>query len=161
MSFTPGVVLVLEATDSYLRKTPSVKRLVFKSVSDVSTRLVMLKRGDVDGAYGLSGEIGEEVRRSAGLTLRQTPFTRPFACSSPTSSTRARPGMTGACGSRHEWRDDPSRLGGLEQDGREREMHRPRHLRLGCSASGRESHQHQRKGRRLRGCVGVGPPRHW
>src|SRR5688572_8852024 len=75
VSFTPGVELVLEATDTYWRKTPNVKRLVFKSVSDVATRLVMLKRGDVDAAYGLPGEIGEEVRRTPGLTLRPTPFT--------------------------------------------------------------------------------------
>jgi peptide/nickel transport system substrate-binding protein len=75
VSFTPGVELVLEATDSYWRKTPTVKRLVFKSVPDMATRLVMLKRGDVDGAYGLSGEMGEEVRRTAGLALRPTPFT--------------------------------------------------------------------------------------
>ena len=74
VSFTPGVELVLEATESYWRKTPSVKRLVFKSVPDVATRLVMLKRGEVDAAYGLSGEIGEEVRRTPGLTLRPTPF---------------------------------------------------------------------------------------
>ena len=75
VSFMPGVELVLEATDTYWRKTPSVKRLVFKSVSDVTTRLAMLKRGDVDAAYGLPGEIGEEVRRTPGLTLRPTPFT--------------------------------------------------------------------------------------
>jgi peptide/nickel transport system substrate-binding protein len=75
VSFTPGVELVLEATDGYWRKTPSVKRLVFKSAPDVATRLVMLKRGDVDGAYGLPGEIGDEVRRTPGLTLRPTPFT--------------------------------------------------------------------------------------
>src|SRR5262249_55901766 len=75
VSFTPGVELVLEATDAYWRKTPSVKRLVFKSTPDVSTRLVMLKRGDADAAYGLPGEIGEEVRRTPGLTLRPTPFT--------------------------------------------------------------------------------------
>ena len=75
VSYTPGVELILEATDSYWRKTPSVKRLVFKSIPDVATRLVALKRGDVDAAYGLSGEIGEEVRRTAGLTLRPTPFT--------------------------------------------------------------------------------------
>jgi peptide/nickel transport system substrate-binding protein len=74
-SFTPGVELVLEASDSYWRKTPSVKRLVFKSVPDVATRLVMLKRGDADAAYGLPGEIGDEVRRTPGLTLRPTPFT--------------------------------------------------------------------------------------
>ena len=75
VSFTPGVELVLEATDGYWRKTPSVKRLVFKSVPDVATRLVMLKRGDVDAAYVLPGELGEEVRRTPGLTLRPTPFT--------------------------------------------------------------------------------------
>ena len=75
VSFTPGIELVLEATDDYWRKTPSVKRLVFKSSPDVATRLVMLKRGDVDAAYGLPGEIGEEVRRTPGLTLRPTPFT--------------------------------------------------------------------------------------
>jgi peptide/nickel transport system substrate-binding protein len=75
VSFTPGVELVLEATDAYWRKTPSVKRLVFKSVPDVSTRLVMLKRGDADVAYVLSGELAGEVRRTPGLTLRPTPFT--------------------------------------------------------------------------------------
>ena len=75
VSFTPGVELVLEAADGYWRKTPSVKRLVFKSVPDAATRLVMLKRGDVDVAHVLSGELGEEVRRTPGLTLRPTPFT--------------------------------------------------------------------------------------
>jgi peptide/nickel transport system substrate-binding protein len=34
----------------------------------------MLKRGEADIAYGVSGEIGEEVRRTPGLTLRPTPF---------------------------------------------------------------------------------------
>src|SRR5438876_1305551 len=74
VSFTPGVELVLEAFDGYWRKTPSVKRLVFKTVPDISTRLAMLKRGETDIAYGVSGEIGEEVRRTPGLTLRPTPF---------------------------------------------------------------------------------------
>jgi peptide/nickel transport system substrate-binding protein len=69
------VELVLEATEGYWRKTPSVKRLVFKSVPDVATRLVALKRGDADVAYALPGELGDEVRRTPGLTLRPTPFT--------------------------------------------------------------------------------------
>ena len=75
VSFTPGIELVVEATDTYWRKTPSVKRIVFKSVPDAATRLVALKSGDADGAYGLPGELGEEVQRTAGLTLRPTPFT--------------------------------------------------------------------------------------
>jgi peptide/nickel transport system substrate-binding protein len=74
-SFTPGIELVLEATDTYWRQMPSVKRLVFKSSPDVATRLVMLKSGDADLAYGLPGELGAEVQRTPTLTLRPTPFT--------------------------------------------------------------------------------------
>src|SRR5215471_10347292 len=75
VSFTPGVELVLEATESYWGKVPSVKRLVFKSMPDPVTRLAALKSGEVDLAYGIGGELGEDVRRTPGLTLRPTPFT--------------------------------------------------------------------------------------
>jgi peptide/nickel transport system substrate-binding protein len=75
VSSTPGVELVLEAVDGYWRKTPSVKRLVFKSVPDATTRLAMLKKGDADVAYLLAGELGQDVQRTPGLTLRPTPFT--------------------------------------------------------------------------------------
>jgi peptide/nickel transport system substrate-binding protein len=71
---TPGVELVLEATESYWRKAPSVKRLVFKSIPDETTRLAALKRGEVDIAYAIGGELAEDVRRTPGLTLRPTPF---------------------------------------------------------------------------------------
>jgi peptide/nickel transport system substrate-binding protein len=74
VAFTPGVELVLEAFDGYWRKPPSVKRLVFKSVPDPSTRLAMLKRGEADFAYAMNGELAEEVQRTPGLTLRPTPF---------------------------------------------------------------------------------------
>src|SRR5467141_4309726 len=74
VSFTPGVELVLEAVEGYWRKTPSVKRLVFKAVPDPTTRLAMLKRGEADIAYGLGGELGSEVQRTPGLTLRPTRF---------------------------------------------------------------------------------------
>jgi peptide/nickel transport system substrate-binding protein len=75
VSFSPGVELVLEAFDGYWRKTPSVKRLVLRAVPDASTRLAMLKRGDADIAYGFDGTLGDEVRRTPGLTLRPAPFT--------------------------------------------------------------------------------------
>src|SRR5713101_4225711 len=67
VSFTPGVELVLEAFEGYWRKTPSVKRLVFKADPDASTRLAMLTRGEVDVAYAVTGELGEAVRRTRGL----------------------------------------------------------------------------------------------
>src|SRR4029453_11354332 len=69
VSFTPGVELVLEAYEQYWRKTPSVKRLVFKVVPEEVTRLAMLKRGDVDIAYSIRGALAEELRRTPGLTL--------------------------------------------------------------------------------------------
>jgi peptide/nickel transport system substrate-binding protein len=72
VALTPGVELTVEANETYWRKTPAVKRLVFRSVTDDSTRLAMLKRGDADIAYNLRGPLGEEVQRTSGLTLTRT-----------------------------------------------------------------------------------------
>ncbi len=69
VSFNPGVELVLEANEQYWRKTPSVKRLVFKAVPEEVTRLAMLKRGEVDIAYSIRGALADELRRTPGLTL--------------------------------------------------------------------------------------------
>ena len=70
VSFTPGVELVLEAFDQYWRKTPHVKRLVLRVVPDHTTRVAALKRGEVDIAFLISGELAEDVRRTPGLTLK-------------------------------------------------------------------------------------------
>jgi len=70
VSYTPGVELVLEAFDQYWRKTPSVRRLVFRIVTDDATRLAMLKRGEADIAHNLNGPLAEEARRTPGVTLK-------------------------------------------------------------------------------------------
>jgi peptide/nickel transport system substrate-binding protein len=70
VSFTPGVELVFEAFDQYWRKTPSVKRLVFKVIPDESTRLAALKRGEVDIVYSIRGELAEDLQRTPGLSLK-------------------------------------------------------------------------------------------
>ena len=70
VSFTPGVELVFEAFDGYWRKTPAVKRLVFKVVPEEATRLAALKRGEVDIAYSIRGELAEELKKTPGLTLK-------------------------------------------------------------------------------------------
>jgi peptide/nickel transport system substrate-binding protein len=69
VSFNPGVELVLEAFDGYYRKAPAVKRLIFRSVPDETTRAAALKRGEADVAYYLTGPVAEDVRRTPGLTL--------------------------------------------------------------------------------------------
>ncbi len=69
VSFNPGIDLVLEAFDGYWRKTPSVKRLVFRSMPDETTRAAALKAGDVDIVYLLSGPTAEEIKRTPGFKL--------------------------------------------------------------------------------------------
>src|SRR6201987_726979 len=70
VSFTPGVELVFEAFDQYWRKTPSVKRLVFKVIQEETTRLAALKRGEVEIVYSIRGELAEELQRTPGLTVK-------------------------------------------------------------------------------------------
>jgi len=70
VSFSPGVELVLEAFDQYWRRPPSVKRLVFKVIPDESTRLAALKRGEVDIAYSVRGELADELQHAPGLALK-------------------------------------------------------------------------------------------
>src|SRR6185436_14917306 len=69
VSFNPGIDLVLEAFDGYWRKVPSVKRLVFRSMPDETTRAAALKAGDVDIVYRLSGPTAADVKRTPGLRL--------------------------------------------------------------------------------------------
>ena len=70
VSFTPGVELVLEAVDHYWRKPPQVKRLVFKTIPDPSTRFAALRRGEIDITYWMTASLGEDLRRTPGLTLK-------------------------------------------------------------------------------------------
>jgi peptide/nickel transport system substrate-binding protein len=78
VSSTPGVDVVFEAFDQFWRKPPSVKRLVFKMIPDESTRLAALKAGEVDIVYSIRGELGEELRRTPGLTLKPAVLQAPF-----------------------------------------------------------------------------------
>ncbi len=67
--FKPGIELILEANENYWRKSPKVKTIVMKSVKEGATRLAMLKRGEVDIAYNMSGSLGDEVEKDPNLSL--------------------------------------------------------------------------------------------
>jgi peptide/nickel transport system substrate-binding protein len=69
VSHAPGVELVMDAYEGYWRKTPSVKRLVFKSVPEATTRVAMLKRGEVDIAYLIEPAQAPEIKRDPSLRL--------------------------------------------------------------------------------------------
>ena len=70
VSFAPGVELVMEAFEGYWRKTPSVKRLVLRVIPDPTTRYAALKSGQIDVTYWMTASLGEDLRRTPGLTLR-------------------------------------------------------------------------------------------
>jgi len=72
VAFKPGVELTVEAFDGYWRKAPAVKRIVLKSVPESTTRVAMLKRGEVDIAYLLEVPQAEEVKRDPKLKVAFT-----------------------------------------------------------------------------------------
>ncbi|MBI3634812.1 MAG: hypothetical protein HY216_01170, partial [Candidatus Rokubacteria bacterium] len=63
------IELVMEAFDGYWRKTPAIKRLVFRSMPEETTRAAALKKGEVDITYLLSGPVAEDIKRTPGLRL--------------------------------------------------------------------------------------------
>jgi peptide/nickel transport system substrate-binding protein len=75
---TPGVELVLDANEQYWRKKPSIKRVVIKGVPDRSTRLAMLKTGEVDIAeaerMGLSRLTGSMIPSTIDLATAIKPY---------------------------------------------------------------------------------------
>ena len=78
VSFTPGVELILEAYEGYWRKPLSVKRLVLKVIPEEATRLAALKRGEIDIAYSVRGELATELLATPGLRLAPTVIQSPF-----------------------------------------------------------------------------------
>jgi peptide/nickel transport system substrate-binding protein len=69
VSFNPGVELVMEAWDGYWRKTPHIKRLVYRSLPEETTRAAALKKGEVDIAYLLTGPVAADIQRTPGFKL--------------------------------------------------------------------------------------------
>jgi peptide/nickel transport system substrate-binding protein len=65
----PGVELVLEANEHYWRKTPSIKRIIFKGVPERPTRLAMLKTGEADIAYLMIGDEAIAIQQDSRLRL--------------------------------------------------------------------------------------------
>lgn len=72
VSYTPGGDLVLEAFQGYWRKIPHIRRLVIKGIPEETTRLAMLKTGEVDMAFAMEGRVAEGVRSDPQLSLAYT-----------------------------------------------------------------------------------------
>src|SRR5262249_13464551 len=90
VSFNPGIELVVDAYEGYWRKTPAVKRLIFKSVPDESTRLAMLKRAEADVAYSIRGPNAQEGKPTSPPFTEWIVFTQQFDAKSPWADQRVR-----------------------------------------------------------------------
>src|SRR5262247_1493076 len=69
VSFQPGIALVMEADEGHWRKVPHVKRLVYRTLPEETTRAAALKNGEVDIAYLLTGPVAQDIQRSPGFKL--------------------------------------------------------------------------------------------
>ena len=99
VSFNPGVELVLEAYEGYWRKTPSIKRLVLRSLPEETTRAAALKNGEVDIAYLLdrAGRRGHSAHARAQAHGAEPVERRLLARHARPVGSRNRRGTTGAC----------------------------------------------------------------
>jgi peptide/nickel transport system substrate-binding protein len=72
VGFHAGAELVVEANEQYWRKTPAVKRLIFKGVPERPTRLAMVKTGEADIGFLMTGPEAIETQRDPRLRLATT-----------------------------------------------------------------------------------------
>jgi peptide/nickel transport system substrate-binding protein len=72
VAFQAGADLVVEANEQYWRKVPAVKRLIFKGVPERPTRLAMVKTGEADIGFLMTGPEAIETQRDPRLRLLST-----------------------------------------------------------------------------------------
>jgi peptide/nickel transport system substrate-binding protein len=72
VGFQAGTDLVVEAHERYWRKSPTIKRLIFKGVPERSTRLAMVKTGEADIGFLMTGPEAIETQRDPKLKLATT-----------------------------------------------------------------------------------------
>jgi len=72
VAFQAGAELVVEANGQYWRKMPAIKRLVFKGVPERPTRLAMVKTGEADIGFLMTGPEALETQRDPRLRLAAT-----------------------------------------------------------------------------------------
>ena len=69
VSINPGIELVVEAFEGYWSKSPSIKRIIFRSLPDETSRSAALQSGEVDLAMLLTGTVALGIQKTPGLRL--------------------------------------------------------------------------------------------
>jgi peptide/nickel transport system substrate-binding protein len=64
-----GSEMEFEAFPDYWRKTPAVKTIIARGVTESATRLAMLQTGEIDAMYMIPGDLLDTVKRDSKLRL--------------------------------------------------------------------------------------------
>ncbi len=78
VSFKPGVELTMDANEQYWRKSPSIRRIVLTGIPDEATRLAALRRGEIDIAYQITGELARSLQQISGFSVDAAVGSTPF-----------------------------------------------------------------------------------
>src|SRR5262249_16000449 len=69
VSINPGIELVVEAFEGYWSKSPSIKRIIFRSLPDETSRSAALQSGEVDLPMLLPRTVALGIQKALGLRL--------------------------------------------------------------------------------------------
>ena len=72
-AWKPNESLVMDRFDDYWRGKPGLRRIFFRHVLDPTSQLLLLQKGDVDIARGLTGEQLESLKSNPEVTLQEVP----------------------------------------------------------------------------------------
>jgi peptide/nickel transport system substrate-binding protein len=73
VTWKPNESLVLERFDDYWQGKPGFRRIFYRHVLDPTSQLLLLQKGDIDIARGLTGEQIESLKSSPDITLQEVP----------------------------------------------------------------------------------------
>jgi peptide/nickel transport system substrate-binding protein len=73
VSWSPGEQLVVEATDSHFGGNPKIKRIVWKPVTETSTRVAQLRTGESDLITGVSPTQLSDLEGQSGIAVSKIP----------------------------------------------------------------------------------------
>lgn len=72
-AWKPNESLVLDRFDDYYQGKPGFRRIFFRHVLDPTSQMLLLQKGDVDIARGLTGEQIESLKSNPDITLQEVP----------------------------------------------------------------------------------------
>ena len=68
-SWTPKSEIVLEANPNYWRGAPKIDKIIFKNVTDPTTALQLLQKGEVDIVYMLDRDLVEQAKADPNIQV--------------------------------------------------------------------------------------------